>query len=183
MLRFLPLDTVFHLYGRHWHRGSTGNFPICLIKATASPAAYQGFVVFMLITPKKIYQSHPTRKTIKCSFEFKINQSDGVWICQAVADVYTCNKGRCLCCLCRCDTLSEYVETEHHSLSISRAESSRLRAGKSPATRPSRPPLRSITAHFMAPTSRSIQPASVCEHVCVWGGYIWCMEAKADSDW
>lgn len=83
--------------------------------------------------------------------------------------LYTWKKGNCLSavCLCRCDLLDEYVETERPSLSISRAESSRLRLRKSPATRPSRPPLRSITAHFMAPTSRSIQPASVWVCVCV----------------
>lgn len=167
MWRLVALDIVFHLH-------SIRDFSIRLDKdwSVLQPTRASWFLLYASL---RRFIS-PYRED-SASFELKINLSGygnaevmvprRRWVFQAVYSTW--KKGNCLSavCLCRCDLLDEYVETERPSLSISRAERSRLRLRKSPATRPSRPPLRSITAHFMAPTSGSIQPASVWVCVCV----------------
>lgn len=168
MWRLVALDIVFHLH-------SIRDFSIRLDKdwSVLQPTRASWFLLyaslrrFISLTLQRRHcklwtQNQPVRLWQRWGYGAKETMSIS-------GCIRTWKKGNCLSavCLCRCDLLDEYVETERPSLSISRAERSRLRLRKSPATRPSRPPLRSITAHFMAPTSGSIQPASVWVCVCV----------------
>lgn len=156
MWRLVALDIVFHLH-------SIRDFSIRLDKdwSVLQPTRASWFLLYASL--RRFISLTLQRRQCKLWTQ---NQPVRLWQRWGYGAKET--KGNCLSavCLCRCDLLDEYVETERPSLSISRAERSRLRLRKSPATRPSRPPLRSITAHFMAPTSGSIQPASVWVCVC-----------------